>query len=191
MMKAFGFKWDCTFCPIIQETVSGLHVTSKFSYTARYWWKPLNHNHHRFVRIIRSLRILGLPEEAEEFYKALVRACLNMPGEDGPSAASQLFWRRAARRPLWIKPETELEEEIEVDMEVEVEWGEWNEDDGMEVSGPDKMELDMAEEDEMNEDDGMEVSGPVEMGRKRTGEGEQTGRGEKRRRILAVGQATE
>jgi hypothetical protein len=134
---------------------------------------------------------LGLPEEAEEFYKALVRACLNMPDEDGPSAASQLFWRRAARRPLWIKPETELKEEIEVDIEVEMEGGEWNEDDGMDVSRPDVMELDMVEEDEMNEDEAGEVSGPVGMVRKRVSEEEQTGRGEKRRRVLAVGQATD
>jgi hypothetical protein len=37
MMKAFGFRWDCTLCPIVQKVVSGLHMTSKFSYTARYW----------------------------------------------------------------------------------------------------------------------------------------------------------
>jgi hypothetical protein len=35
------------------------------------WLTPGNHNHLRLTRILKSLRLLGLPEESTEFYQEL------------------------------------------------------------------------------------------------------------------------
>lgn len=56
-----------------------------------------NHNHLRMTRIIRSLRVLGLEDEAVAFYNAISQA-------RAVSANSLMYWRRAATRPLNIAP---------------------------------------------------------------------------------------
>ncbi|TGZ81759.1 hypothetical protein EX30DRAFT_340624 [Ascodesmis nigricans] len=67
------------------------------------WWRRFDHNHLRMTRMIRSLRILGLEDEAQAFYQALLKAKEMFPR--GPGKTSYMFWARAAKRPLEIPPE--------------------------------------------------------------------------------------
>jgi hypothetical protein len=66
------------------------------------WDYPTDHNHLRITRILRSLRILGLKEEAEAFYNALMAV-----REDTPriSARSRRYWRIATFGPLHASPD--------------------------------------------------------------------------------------
>lgn len=66
-----------------------------------------NHNHLRITRMIRSLRVLGCEEAAEEFYQALLRIGKDFRGLIGER--SFVFWERAAKRPLYVAPEDERE----------------------------------------------------------------------------------
>lgn len=68
------------------------------------WVRLIDHNHLRISRILRSLRILGLEEEAEGFYEALSWT-YETYGRIG--ANSRKFWRRAMRLPLHIAPDGE------------------------------------------------------------------------------------
>ncbi|KAI1841619.1 hypothetical protein JX266_012172 [Neoarthrinium moseri] len=71
------------------------------------WVVRMDHNHLRITRIIRSLRVLGLTEEARAFYAALVWTC-DTYGRIGSS--SRKFWKRAIELPLHIAPDgTEVE----------------------------------------------------------------------------------
>ncbi|KAH8661988.1 opioid growth factor receptor conserved region-domain-containing protein [Xylariales sp. PMI_506] len=73
----------------------------------RFWLKSMDHNHLRITRIIRSLRVLGLKDEAVAFYAALASTCASY-GRVGRS--SQEYWRRAAESPLHVAPDgTEIE----------------------------------------------------------------------------------
>lgn len=79
-----------------------------FQRKSRFWLRRFDHNHLRITRIIRCLRVLGLEEEAAEFYKALVRVGTPGPeGRGGVSPMTLMFWKRAAKRPLEIPPEDE------------------------------------------------------------------------------------
>ncbi|KAL9123443.1 MAG: hypothetical protein Q9187_000013 [Circinaria calcarea] len=67
------------------------------------WVRNFNHNHLRITRIIRSLRILGLEEEAKAFFAALTDVYEQQyPGRIGPR--SMMYWKRAAERPLSLAP---------------------------------------------------------------------------------------
>ena len=74
-----------------------------FTSASRNWITRFDHNHLRITRIIRCCRVLGLEDEAEAFYEAL----LDVAGERGGviSQKSVMFWRRAAERPLDVAPE--------------------------------------------------------------------------------------
>lgn len=52
------------------------------------------------TRIIRSLRILGLGEEARAFYNVIIQA-------EMVNQKSQMYWTRAIRRPLNMAPKDE------------------------------------------------------------------------------------
>ena len=78
-----------------------------FEARARNWVMRFNHNHLRITRIIRSLRVLGLEEEARVFFEALE----GVHGESNKiSDKSLMFWRRAMERPLYLAPEDEEDE---------------------------------------------------------------------------------
>lgn len=78
-----------------------------FDTASQNWVCRFDHNHLRITRIIRSLRILGLQEEALAFFKALklVQEASNI------SSRSLMYWSRAAFRPLDIAPEVDPEDE--------------------------------------------------------------------------------
>ncbi|CAI6336580.1 unnamed protein product [Periconia digitata] len=71
----------------------------------RNWTAPMNHNHLRISRILRSLRVLGLQRECTAFYTALKEA-FDYP-ETRIGAKSMMFWTRATELPLWIAPDGE------------------------------------------------------------------------------------
>jgi hypothetical protein len=68
-----------------------------------HWAKsPRDHNHLRITRILRSLRLLGLEQEAQAFLSAL--EILYMHSSVRISSDSMDFWRIAVRGPLHTPP---------------------------------------------------------------------------------------
>jgi hypothetical protein len=76
---------------------------ANFEKNQRYWVCRFDHNHLRITRIIRSLRVLGLEEEAQAYFRTLkqIQAASNI------SSTSLQFWSRAAQRPLHIAPDVD------------------------------------------------------------------------------------
>lgn len=68
------------------------------------WVSRFSHNHLRITRIIRSLRVLGLEEEAEVFFRA-VHGVYQETGQIGNT--SLLYWRRAYERALCLAPQND------------------------------------------------------------------------------------
>jgi hypothetical protein len=58
-----------------------------FSERARNWLRPMNHNHLRLTRIVRSLHLLGLEVEARALQNGLLQIA-----EDHPEAISGRTW---------------------------------------------------------------------------------------------------
>ncbi|KAI0475557.1 hypothetical protein GGR56DRAFT_646404, partial [Xylariaceae sp. FL0804] len=83
---------------------------SSSSAVAKRWVCPVDHNHLRITRMLRSLRVLGLRAEAAAFFAALRRvydASTAAEGGwgDGISGRSMGFWERAATLPLHMAPD--------------------------------------------------------------------------------------
>jgi hypothetical protein len=100
----FGIKWE-------QAEGDGrkAQISEKEGARANLarWVTRMDHNHLRITRIIRSLRVLGLGNEAEAFHGALTEVCEKY-GRVGVN--SQKFWRRALELPLHIAPDgTEID----------------------------------------------------------------------------------
>ena len=78
-----------------------------FGINSRNWVTRFDHNHLRMTRILRSLRVLGLGDEA-----AALHGFLSTDGEvtDTVSPRSQMYWRRAAERDLHLPPDEEDED---------------------------------------------------------------------------------
>lgn len=74
-----------------------------YSIHAENWLTRFDHNHLRITRIIRSLRVLGLEEEALAFYDIISTATI-------VSSRSRMYWGRAAHRPLNIRPDIDDED---------------------------------------------------------------------------------
>ncbi|KAL9612338.1 MAG: hypothetical protein Q9167_003071 [Letrouitia subvulpina] len=101
MLQFYGFELRTTSTGEVQ-VVQG----SNFREAAQNWVKRMDHNHLRITRIIRSCRVLGLETEAAAFYEAL-KNVIKVTGHIGVS--SQKYWARAAKRPLAIPPEEEMD----------------------------------------------------------------------------------
>ena len=106
MLRFYGFQFATV-------TASGngaqeLQVVNGSNYpeASRNWVRRFNHNHLRITRILRSLRVLGLENEALELFKALKRVYEG--GKIGQK--SMMFWTRAIERPLYLAPEDEDDE---------------------------------------------------------------------------------
>ena len=69
------------------------------------WDVRMDHNHLRITRIIRSLRVLGLEDEAHAFRAALEEYTTNTGNR------SREFWRRAAQRSLNLRPDVLIVDE--------------------------------------------------------------------------------
>lgn len=102
MLNFYGFEYDTSDTEDDGEVIV---PAPHFRRAASNWVMRFNHNHLRITRILRSLRVLGLEEEAEQFFQALGR--LYRGGNSGISQKSMMFWERAAKRPLFLAPEDE------------------------------------------------------------------------------------
>lgn len=72
---------------------------------SRNWAVPIDHNHLRITRILRSLRLLGLEKECNSFYQALKHTFDDPKIRIGQR--SMKFWTRAVTQPLYIAPDGE------------------------------------------------------------------------------------
>ncbi len=70
----------------------------EFRTRAGNWLTPLNHNHLRITRILRSLRLLGLEAESQAFYRYLTELYRREPG--AITNATFRFWTSAVHEPL-------------------------------------------------------------------------------------------
>jgi len=97
ILRFYGFE--------LQEAKDGPKISpaANFVPASKNWVMQFNHNHLRITRIIRSLRILGLEQEAEAFFAALEQLCQSANGRI--SSRSLMYWTRAAKRPLYLRPE--------------------------------------------------------------------------------------
>jgi hypothetical protein len=78
-------------------------MVSNFEQVARHWLTRFDHNHLRITRIIRSLRVLGLEQNAGAFYRCLFEVNNQFKSHLGPRSLE--YWKRAALRPLYIAPD--------------------------------------------------------------------------------------
>lgn len=73
-----------------------------FARRAAVWLHPGDHNHLRITRILRSLRVLGLEAEAQQFWRALA----DLYKRDRTAARQRItersfaYWEQAANAPL-------------------------------------------------------------------------------------------
>ena len=70
----------------------------KFAEHARSWLHPGNHNHLRITRMLRSLRLLGLEDDAAAFWRFLEQLYRDEP--DAITERTFGFWQRAAEGPI-------------------------------------------------------------------------------------------
>ena len=88
-----------------EESTCQVLPADNFPAASEHWVTRFNHNHLRITRIIRSCRVLGLEDEAQTFYGALMAIAGERRGVI--SRKTLMFWRRAAERPLHLAPEDE------------------------------------------------------------------------------------
>lgn len=105
MLKFYGFKLHLDGANEI--VVKG----DNFGRASRNWVTRFNHNHLRITRIIRSLRVLGLEQQAAAFFVALEKVCEGNGRTIGSIGERSLeFWTRAATWPLYIAPDNDNED---------------------------------------------------------------------------------
>ncbi len=84
------------------EHEHAIEAGPQFAEHARNWLHAGNHNHLRITRILRSLRVLGLEEEAEKFWRFLEWLYREETGAARYTITERTFafWRRAATEPV-------------------------------------------------------------------------------------------
>ncbi len=68
--------------------------TADFNARASQWLAPNNHNHLRLSRILQSLRLCGLAEQAMSLHASLQETAEDFPGR--VTETTRRFWREAA-----------------------------------------------------------------------------------------------
>ncbi|KAI1812210.1 hypothetical protein GGS20DRAFT_42151 [Poronia punctata] len=104
MVSFYGFALAEEDEEKISETAS-LNILPNGNGNSRglsHWLVPMDHNHLRITRIIRSLRILGLGRAATDFRSALLRVQQSRPRVSSRSVG---YWRRAHDEPLQFAPD--------------------------------------------------------------------------------------
>lgn len=115
MLRFFGFKMSVAHHPLPHSDESPeasnedvvIVQSDNFHKQSRHWLRRFNHNHLRITRIIRSLRVLGLTNYAKAFHGALQDDEISSI----VSRESQMYWRRAAERPLHLAPSDDDEDD--------------------------------------------------------------------------------
>jgi hypothetical protein len=69
-----------------------------FAERAENWLRPSNHNHLRITRILKSLKLLGLGEQARASFDCLADIYRVELAKDAPGISEQTFtfWQAAA-----------------------------------------------------------------------------------------------
>lgn len=68
---------------------------ANFAPRSHEWLSPMNHNHLRLTRILRSLRLLGLEAESAALFRTLESIRHDFPGRISPRTFD--YWRDAAK----------------------------------------------------------------------------------------------
>lgn len=109
MLSFYGFDL-CNVSvasPRSDKGITNVVPNNNAEFRFRNWVVRFNHNHLRITRIIRSLRVLGLEDEAIAFFDALKKLNRTRPGRIG--STPMMYWTRAAKRPLNIAPDEDDE----------------------------------------------------------------------------------
>ena len=86
MLRFYGLEMQPGPPPVVRPAANFLE-------RAPNWLRPGNHNHLRITRILKSLALLGLMEEARAFLECLEAIYAEHPGRI--SGVSLRFWREA------------------------------------------------------------------------------------------------
>ena len=86
MLRFYGLAWTS------DDTVERLPT---FRERAQNWLWPMNHNHLRLTRILRSTLVLGLEAESKALFHALNAVYREFP--DRISTRTHAFWIDAAQ----------------------------------------------------------------------------------------------
>ena len=90
MLRFYGLAW----IPDSSDgTGPGIHRAANFGIRSGEWLSPMNHNHLRLTRILRSLRLLGLEEEAAALFRELDAIHQEYPGRI--TARTFDYWKDA------------------------------------------------------------------------------------------------
>jgi hypothetical protein len=90
MMRFYGLAWVST------ATGGAVERLPDFRERAQNWLWPMNHNHPRLTRILRSTLLLGLDAESKALFHALNAVYREYP--DRISTRTHAFWKDAAQR---------------------------------------------------------------------------------------------
>jgi hypothetical protein len=88
MMRFYGFRQIATPAGIVVERGPG------FAARSQNWLWPMNHNHLRLTRILRSTILLGLAAESKALFQALNALYREFP--DRIPSRTHAFWSSAA-----------------------------------------------------------------------------------------------
>ncbi len=75
-----------------RDTGETLELTENFNERVQNWLTPMNHNFLRITRILRSLTLLGLDEEAKRFFDTLDKL-YQAPGAKEMIGNSHRYWK--------------------------------------------------------------------------------------------------
>jgi hypothetical protein len=89
MLRFYGLRLIPAKSPLAVER------TPDFAARARNWLWPMNHNHLRLTRILRSTLLLGLEAESKALFHALNAIYREFP--DRIPARTHAFWSNAAQ----------------------------------------------------------------------------------------------
>lgn len=85
MLRFYGLSW----------TGIAVERAPDFAARAQNWLRPMNHNHLRLTRILRSTLLLGLEAESKALFQALNAIYREYP--DRIPARTHAFWSNAQR----------------------------------------------------------------------------------------------
>jgi hypothetical protein len=99
MLRFYGFAWSAIPAPPSHPGVPAgeklvIVRAPDFLYRADNWLRPMNHNHLRLTRILRSTLLLGLEAESKALFDALNDVFREYPTRI--SARTHAFWSDAA-----------------------------------------------------------------------------------------------
>jgi hypothetical protein len=90
MLRFYGLAW------IPSAAGGAVERLPDFRARAQNWLWPMNHNHLRLTRILRSTLLLGLEPQSKALFHALNRIYREFP--DRISTRTHAFWSDATQR---------------------------------------------------------------------------------------------